>query len=212
MAKLRLIKPNEAVPADDVRIKLESLPTPLRARIRERSESAITMEAELPWLAVGTAMHAGTSDGIEHAGHVQSFDVEVTSTGTARLLIFADLTAAGSPTAAAPPAAGPRVVRSWRRPVLAVAALLAAASAGFLLGQLSGHRAAPALPRVVEPVRAEPSANPKAPADVAPVVPTPPAPAPVPAAEAPPPSPTAAGPRRHKKLKHATVRKQSRKR
>jgi hypothetical protein len=211
MATLRLIKPSEAVPADDVRIKLESLPAPLRARIRERSESAITMEAELPWLAVGTAMHAGTSDGIEHAGHVQSFDVEVTSSGTARLLIFADLTAAGAPIAAPPPAAGPRVVRSWRRPILAAAALLAAASAGFLLGQLSGHRAAPALPRVVEPVTAEPSPKPKAPAEVAPVVPTPAAPVAA-AAEAPPPSPPAAGPRRHKKLKHATVRKQSRKR
>jgi len=99
MATLRLIKPREpgkpraSGRPGETRIRLESLPTPVRAVVRDRSESGITIEAELPWLSIGTVVRVGDGDGVEHAGRVHSFDVEVTSTGSARLLIFATLTA-----------------------------------------------------------------------------------------------------------------------
>src|SRR5438552_3273689 len=72
----------------DARIRLASLPTHLRAVIREQSEKGTIIAAELPWLAIGTPVQIQSSDG-ERAGSVQSFDVEVTAAGAARLLIFA---------------------------------------------------------------------------------------------------------------------------
>jgi hypothetical protein len=156
MATLRLIKPQEpAASMDDagderatpapiepdrsgsVRIRLDSLPAPLRAVVRDRSEAGITIEAELPWLAVGTAVHADPPDDGGQQAWVQSFDVEVTSTGSARLLIYAGR----SPRPRAPVAAGrQRVGRSrwWSR--LAIAALVGAAA---MTGYSLGRRAAP---------------------------------------------------------------------
>jgi hypothetical protein len=160
MATLRLIKPHEpAVPqgpasgtqtgepasrpttADlpvlgDTRIRLASLSTPLRAAVLERSEKCITIAADLPWLAIGTPVEVLSSDGGEQTGTVQSFDVEATSGGSARLLIFA--TPSGSPASAAQnsPSGQPTRQRRWPL-VLATVVVAAAAIGGYLAGQRS---------------------------------------------------------------------------
>jgi hypothetical protein len=166
MATLRLIEPHEpAVPQEpasegpkgepaprpitadlptlgDARIRLASLPTPLRAVVRERSERCITIAADLPWLAIGTPVEVQSSDGGEQAGSVQSFDVEVTSGGSARLLIF--VTPSGSPASGARTSPSERV-RRWRWWPLMVATVLVAVAAigGYFVGQRSLPQPAP---------------------------------------------------------------------
>jgi hypothetical protein len=71
------------------RIKFDSLPTALRAVVRDASEMGITIEAELPWLSVGTAVHADCPNGVAYTARVHSFELDVTGSGTARLRIFA---------------------------------------------------------------------------------------------------------------------------
>jgi hypothetical protein len=210
MATLRLIKPEEPTPASasskapedaspgsasdsdagrrsDARIRLDSLPTALRATIRERKDNLVTIEAELPWLAVGTVVHASGPDGTEQSGHVQSFDVEVTSAGSARLLIFADLALPGLPKVKAA-AASHRPVRAKWGPILTTAALLASFAGGYLAREHRGHSPAPTV--VVE--AAPPPPSPAAVAPPEPIAPPPPVTPPSPAAalEAPPPAAT----------------------
>jgi hypothetical protein len=181
MATLRLIEPHEpAVPQDpaserpkgelaprpmtadlptlgDARIRLASLPTPLRAVVRERSEKGITIAADLPWLAIGTPIEVLSSDGGEQTGSVQSFDVEVTSGGSARLLIFA--TPSDSPTSGARTPPGEQTRRRRRWPLMVAMVLVAAAAAigGYLAGQRSVVQPAPLL-GVTIPVRPAPAA------------------------------------------------------
>jgi hypothetical protein len=162
MATLRLIKPPEpAVPSapaaesqervfprestwtdrsarrGETRIRLESLPTPLRAAVRERSEGSVTIEAELPWLSLGTALRVDSADGTEQSGSVRSFDVEVTSAGSARLLIFAATGPSSSPVA---PPKRHRSASRRRAPLLVAALVVAVAILGFLAGQQSARR------------------------------------------------------------------------
>jgi len=130
---VRLVHPKRTMvsapgrPADlgpgKARIKLESLPTALSAVVSDVSSAGITIEAELPWLSVGTSVRANCPDGVEYNARVQSFDVEVTSSGSARLRIFAALAPNGQA------AAGPRRHRSsrWRR-LLVFGVFLAAAA------------------------------------------------------------------------------------
>jgi hypothetical protein len=175
MTTLRLIKPteasssdDEAPPADDraadARIQLESLPTPLRASVRYQDATSMTLAAELPWLAVGTGVQATSADGVVHAGRVESFDVEVTSSGAARLLIFADLLANGSAdrsTAGAAAAGGPARTRHRHEPrprrrwpvLLAVLLVLAAAVGGYVVGQRGLPFSAAGLDALVRPAR-----------------------------------------------------------
>src|SRR4051794_36306430 len=40
----------------DVRVKFESLPVPLRVAARDRSDSGLLIEGDLPWLAVGAGL------------------------------------------------------------------------------------------------------------------------------------------------------------
>jgi len=128
----------------EVPIRLESLPTPLRAVVRDHTEGSIRIEAELPWLAIGTVVHAGGADGTERTGQVSSFDVELTGEGSARLLIFAALDGAevpaAEPPATEPPArARPRTEPRSRRPPLLLAALvLGAAVAGYVARSFLG--------------------------------------------------------------------------
>jgi hypothetical protein len=165
MATLRLIKPHEpAVPSatglesqqgefpqestwtdgsarrGDTRIRLDSLPTPLRAAVREQSEQSVTIEAELPWLSIGTALHVDSADGTERSGCVRSFDVEVTSAGSARLLIFATTGPSSAPAGERPKK--PRRSANRRRTSLLIAALVVAAAiiVAFLAGQQSARR------------------------------------------------------------------------
>jgi hypothetical protein len=121
----------------DARIKLESLPTPLRAAIRDRTANGITIEAELPWLSIGTELQAVSPDGTEYTSPVQSFDVEVTGTGSARLLIFAGPSPPTQPREdrGAPAGKRPRA-RRWPS-LVSVAFVAAAALSGYVLGQRS---------------------------------------------------------------------------
>jgi hypothetical protein len=81
----------------DVRVKFASLPVPLRVAARDQSESAILIEGELPWLSIGTSLGLELPNGIQKAGRVQSFDIDVTPGGCARLRIFAALSPLDSP-------------------------------------------------------------------------------------------------------------------
>jgi hypothetical protein len=112
------------------RIKLESLPALLRAVVSGVSDAGITIEAELPWLSVGTAVHADCPDGVAYDARVQRFDIEVTGAGTARLRIFAALPT-DQPALAAAPQASEAVDHTTPRPhvrrAFAFAAFLAMA-------------------------------------------------------------------------------------
>jgi hypothetical protein len=113
----------------EVPIRLESLPTPLRAVVRDHAEGCLRIEAELPWLAVGTVVHAGNDDGTDRVGRVRAFDVELTGEGSARLLIYATLAGAHLPATSLPK----RARRPQRRsPVLIAAFVLGAAAAGWV--------------------------------------------------------------------------------
>jgi hypothetical protein len=74
----------------DVRVRLDSLPVPLRVTAADQSAEGIAFEAELPWLAVGTKLDVQLPSGAHQTGWIQSFDMGVTPTGSARLRIFAD--------------------------------------------------------------------------------------------------------------------------
>jgi hypothetical protein len=118
---------SESRGAATARIKLESLPTLLRAVVSDLSDGGITIEAELPWLSVGTAVHAECPDGLAYDARVHHFDIDVTGSGTARLRIFA----ARSPEQ--PPLDAPEAELPWQptqprlRPGLAFAAFAAMA-------------------------------------------------------------------------------------
>src|SRR5512146_1104815 len=90
-------EPTGIRPTVPVRIKLGELPAPLRAVVRDESHGGILIEAELPWLTVGSAVQAEFSDGREKAGRVHWFGVDATSAGSARLRIFVDLSSSDAP-------------------------------------------------------------------------------------------------------------------
>lgn len=86
-------EPTGARPTTNVRIKLSALPAPLRSVVRDESHGGMLIEAELPWLTVGSEVQAEFPDGREKAGRVHWFGVDATSAGSARLRIFVDLSA-----------------------------------------------------------------------------------------------------------------------
>ena len=90
-------EPTGARPTTNVRIKLGALPAPLRAVVRDESHGGILLEAELPWLTVGSDIQAEFPDGREKGGRVHWFGVDATRAGSARLRIFVDLTSANAP-------------------------------------------------------------------------------------------------------------------
>jgi hypothetical protein len=111
------------------RIKFDSLPTVLRAVVSDASDVGITIEAELPWLSVGTALHADCPNGVEYTARVQSFDLDVTGSGAARLRIFAALSAPAQPPADPKPSKRPRQpTRPGLRRLLAFGAFVAMAT------------------------------------------------------------------------------------
>jgi hypothetical protein len=105
----------------DVRVKLDSLPMPLLMAVRDESDTGIAIEAELPWLSVGTALNLQLPNSVQRIGRIQSFDIGVTPPGSACLRIVADLAPAdpadaadraGEQTISAAPAPA-RPSRSW---------------------------------------------------------------------------------------------------
>jgi hypothetical protein len=157
-------EPTGARPTTNVRIKLSALPAPLRAVVRDESHGGILIEAELPWLTVGSDIQAEFPDGREKAGRVHWFGVDATSAGSARLRIFVDLSAPNGPSPAQLPDVSalvrPRSRRwSW---LLATAALVVAASVAVYA--LARRPAQPALMSSPVPNDATP---PRPPATVA---------------------------------------------
>jgi hypothetical protein len=126
----------------DVRIHLPSLAAPLRATARDLTERGVMIEAELPWLRLGSPVTTELSSDRACDGRVQWIGLDVTRSGSARLRIFVDLTeerADGTP-AGPPPAVvaaddalqlrGDDLPRragrlGWLWPTLAVGGLLA---------------------------------------------------------------------------------------
>jgi hypothetical protein len=78
-------------PLRDVRIRLPSLPSPLRAVARDQTEHGIMLEAELPWLKLGSAVTTELGPDRVQAGVVRWVGLDVTRAGSARLRIFVDL-------------------------------------------------------------------------------------------------------------------------
>lgn len=75
----------------DVRIHLPSLGTPLRATARDLSEQGVMIEAELPWLRLGSQVTAELSPDRACEGRVRWIGIDVTPAGAARLRISLDL-------------------------------------------------------------------------------------------------------------------------
>jgi hypothetical protein len=133
-----LAAPADAPPAStrldrDARVKFASLPVPLRVATRDQSESEILIEGDLPWLAIGTSVGLELPNGIQKAGRVQSFDIDVTPGGSARLRIVADLSPPGSrppePAVADDPTPAPRQAPPAR--VVPMLFLLGASIGGY---------------------------------------------------------------------------------
>lgn len=76
----------------DVRIHLPSLSAPLRASARDLTERGVMIEAELPWLRLGSQVTTELSSDRACDGRVQWIGLDVTRSGSARLRIFVDLT------------------------------------------------------------------------------------------------------------------------
>src|SRR5262245_34727728 len=96
---------NTVAPRRDVRIHLPSLSAPLRASARDLSELGIMVEAELPWLRLGSPVTTELSPERAADGRVQWIGLDVTRAGAARLRIFVDLaeSVAGDPLLNVPP-------------------------------------------------------------------------------------------------------------
>src|SRR5262249_34632832 len=95
----RLVQKREPTPfrKRDVRIHLPSLNAPLRASARDLSERGIMLEAELPWLRLGSEVTTELSPERACEGRVQWIGLDVTRSGSARLRIFVDLTDDAAP-------------------------------------------------------------------------------------------------------------------
>lgn len=131
----------------DVRIHLPALNAPLRATARDLTERGVMLEAELPWLRLGSPVTTELSADRACDGRVQWIGLDVTRAGSARLRIFVDLAEAvaeGLEPASEPPpseaflpardTATPSAWRSWIWPAVALAGLLSTATlAGVLL-------------------------------------------------------------------------------
>ena len=99
----RLIQKREptGVGKHDVRIHLPSLASPLRASARELNDSGVMIEADLPWLRLGSPVTAELSPERACDGHVSWIGLDVTRVGAARLRIFVDFS--GDENSLAPP-------------------------------------------------------------------------------------------------------------
>ncbi len=134
----------------DVRIHLPSLSAPLRASARDLTERGVMIEAELPWLRLGSQVTTELSSDRACDGRVQWIGLDVTRSGSARLRIFVDLTeerADGTPVGPPPAivaaddalpigaeAASPRRWRwRWLWPTLALGGLIASSVLSFAL-------------------------------------------------------------------------------
>ncbi len=88
----------------DVRIRLPSLSAPLRAVARDQTEDGLMLEAELPWLRLGSPVTAELGPDTTRYGLVSWVGLDVTRDGAARLRIAIDLnTTVDGPSGPQPP-------------------------------------------------------------------------------------------------------------
>jgi hypothetical protein len=158
----------------DVRIHLPSLSAPLRASARDLTERGVMIEAELPWLRLGSQVTTELSADRACDGRVQWIGLDVTRSGSARLRIFVDLTeehAEGKPLGPPPAIVSaedampiaiaddetrPRHRLRWLWPSLALSGLLAT---GVLSAALLRRPPAPMLLPTAPPERDTPMAR-----------------------------------------------------
>jgi uncharacterized protein (TIGR02266 family) len=127
----------------EVRIKLPSLSAPLRAVARDQTEEGLMLEAELPWLRLGSQVTAELGPETVRYGLVSWVGLDVTRAGAARLRIAIDLNAEAGPEGEPAPLSRPRlpspgVRKRLRWPWLAgsVLAVIAAATGAWFLRPL----------------------------------------------------------------------------
>ena len=84
-----------------VRIKLAGLPAALRAVARDLSEQGVMLEAELPWLKLGSMVETEIAPGRSRVGRMRWVGVDVAPSGVARLRISVDFDGAANGAAAA---------------------------------------------------------------------------------------------------------------
>jgi hypothetical protein len=90
------MKPSMELPAgQQVRIRVDGLASPLRALAREISSECITLEAELPWLRLDSAVSTELGPHDVRNGRVRWMGVDVGPSGTARLRISVDVSGRG---------------------------------------------------------------------------------------------------------------------
>jgi hypothetical protein len=153
----------------DVRIHLPELSAPLRARARDLTERGVMIEAELPWLRLGSPVTTELSPDRACDGHVQWIGLDVTRSGSARLRIFVDLSEgsesveamerAASEVPLPAPDEGTFMIRRPRRLLWPAIALVGLMSTGVLAGMLLRRPPAPMLLPTAPPERDAPSAR-----------------------------------------------------
>lgn len=162
-------EPTGARPTTNVRIKLGALPAPLRAIMRDESHGGMLIEAELPWLTVGSEIQAEFPDGREKSGRVHWFGVDATRAGSARLRIFVDLSSPNAPGPTQLPdieqLVRPRPKR-WAWPLATLLLVVVACSVIYVLARRA-PQPAPA-PAAAPVAKTQPDAPPPAPATPAP--------------------------------------------
>jgi hypothetical protein len=98
-------------------MRLESLSQPLRAMAREQNGESVILEAELPWLTLGSQVDTEVDGHLQH-GRVRWVGLDVTRRGAARLRILVgpdDVSAFPAPEHTGPMPAMTTVVKPLRR-------------------------------------------------------------------------------------------------
>lgn len=153
----------------DVRIHLPELSAPLRARARDLTERGVMIEAELPWLRLGSAVTTELSPDRACDGHVQWIGLDVTRSGAARLRIFVDLSEdsesletmerSASEVPLGPPDDGTFMIRRPRRLLWPAIALAALVTTGVMAALLVRRPPTPLLLPTAPPEREAPMAR-----------------------------------------------------
>jgi uncharacterized protein (TIGR02266 family) len=174
----------------ELRIRLPSLPAPLRAVARDQTDRGLMLEAELPWLTLGSEIVAELSPDRAVEGTVRWVGLDVTRAGHARLRIFVEVRGE-EPERPMEPAPAihidsvPHVTRTKpSRPPVVLTALAVGGAMALAAGATALLMRQPPPPAVLALPATEPVAPPEvhAPPVVAVPAATTPAPAPAPAA------------------------------
>lgn len=174
----------------ELRIRLPSLPAPLRAVARDQTDRGLMLEAELPWLTLGSEIVAELSPDRAVEGTVRWVGLDVTRAGHARLRIFVEVQGEDPQHSIAPPPAThidsvPHVTRTKpRRAPVVLTALAVGGAMALAAGATALIMRQPPPPAVLALPAIEPAAPPEAhapPVVAVPAAATPPAQAAAPA-------------------------------